>query len=273
MAVGDYSLAMAEAAMMMTQKETVKMVESGTEKTRNMALQQSRAQTNAIKNAETRDCSEIGQMLKWSASYFPETFPLTMTALTAYIAIDVWIDSLWTTTECEFKYQVSKWSTLGVIAGYLVLSGYRESTAKTFIGFIRSFWVNLLLLPLLLMSTVGLCPIQCYIGSPETVTLIGVSAVVGIGSVCYLYGRARGQRAGGVSGDDLKVERVEAEQNVVGVVMKDEETGELLLHLMPNKTAKSGSLNVRKQAVRLKKKVGGAVMKDDKTGDYRLFLH
>lgn len=112
----------------------------------------------------------------------------------------------------------------------MVFSGFKASSAKTFIEFLWSFWVNLVVLPLLLMSMVALPPLQCYVGSTENVTLSGAILVIVIGTLCYLYDwrQDREQRAGGgSSADEIMLydilsadEKEEEEEEVTGRVAR-----------------------------------------------------
>jgi len=159
---------------------------------KNIAVEQARMQLLVLKKAQSADASAIGQSLKWSASYLPERFPNAMGAVTTFIAVEAWVDSMWPTEECERWYQVLKWAILGAVSLYLVLTGFETSSQTTWTGFLRSFWGNLLVLPLLLMSMVALPPIPCYIGSVDLITDVGAYSVVGVGVIWFLYDWTRG---------------------------------------------------------------------------------
>merc|ERR1719492_672059 len=117
---------------------------------------------------------------------------------------------LYPTEECSEMYQIIKWGCFGGTVAYLALilfkashvdwSDEEESWPKKIGEFVGSIWVHFLVLPLLLMSMVAFPPLECYTGSDQIVTLIGVSAVLVIGFIAYI----RVQCSKGKKGKDRK---------------------------------------------------------------------
>ena len=93
-----------------TGKQAVTMVEGGDEDTRNLAIAQTRETLRKLMEAKPKDGSSIERTLKYSASYLADRYPQTVTAVTAFIAIEncvaTWVEPLWKTDECDFGHQV-----------------------------------------------------------------------------------------------------------------------------------------------------------------------
>ena len=192
-----------------------------------------------FRQAQTAKGSAVSHKLKWTASYLPDRYPQATTAITTFIALEIWIDSVYDTEECSATFQALKWCVFIPTGCYLVFIGFQTASTVSFSKFMRSFHGNLVVLPLMLCAMVSLPPLPCYLGSSDTVTLIGVTAIFVVGVMCYLsdWWQQRGQRdednLGDVvsadesngDGQGAKVERDMVSIDGIGIQCKDFGTG------------------------------------------------
>eukprot|EP01084_Bolivina_argentea_P180996 312654_1 len=128
---------------------------------KNMTIKSQKQMIQKSKKTLATNETKSKLSIKYYASYLSDEYPLIGPNIIAYNTFIANIDRFLEYTQCDIEFQITTWCAILIVGMCMTYIGYLNSTKNSFCSFLKEFYINYLVL-LLLIGLTTETPLICY---------------------------------------------------------------------------------------------------------------